>query len=153
MACIPVRHTLVNMIGCHGQVRTGLAVPELSDQSVDEANEIVSDLAHWIGSSDPGAVLRIAEGFGAALSMAASMRAGGSNADAIALALAEKAHVLGEMRDARHVGWLLLSVKLELLHLASTHPPTSTEREAAGLLREIEQLITELLRKSAAALR
>lgn len=120
-------------------------------EALEEANEILSDLAYWIRSCDPEAALRITEGFGAALARSAWMRTGGSGAGEIALALAERANALSQAKDARHVGWLLLSVKLELLQLASSRA-APVDQEPTELLQEIDQVIIELLQRGNAAL-
>lgn len=120
-------------------------------EALDDANQVVSDLAYWITSCDRDAALRIAEGFGAALAKSASMRSRGMSPNAIALALAERANALSHVKDAQHAGWLLLSVKLELLQLASS-ASSLPGQQAAELILELDQIMIELLQKGAAAL-
>lgn len=123
-----------------------------SKESLDDANEIVSELAYWITSCDANAALRIMEGFGTALATCASMRSGGSDAAAVVLALAERADALSRSEDAQHAGWLLLSLKIELLHLASSLPALPGRDLAFGLLQEVDEIIRELMRKGFSAL-
>ncbi len=72
------------------------------------------------------------EGFGAALSASAAMRAARSRGHAIALALAEEADRFRQLKDAQHAGWLLLSVKLELLHLSTGETACPVTRAPAS---------------------
>lgn len=123
-----------------------------SQASLEDANAIVSDLAYWVSSCDSGAALRMAEGFGAALSTSASMRSKGSEPPAIALALAETADRFRTAKDAQHAGWLLLSVKVELLHLAATDASSSVAQGASQLFGEVEQIARQLVRRGTAAL-
>ena len=123
-----------------------------SRASLEDANAIVSDLAYWVGSCDTNAALRMTEGFGAALSSSAAMRARGSEPPAIALALAERADRLKRMKDAQHAGWLLLSLKIELLHLAATAASSAMAQGARELSGEVEQIASELMRRGTAAL-
>ena len=118
-------------------------------EALKDANEIMSDLAYWVSASDADAAIRIAQGFGAALERSASMRASGYAADAIALALAEQATELGETKDLQHVGWLLLSLKLEILKVADE--PSDGRTETEDLLRELDELAAQLVRKGTAA--
>lgn len=123
-----------------------------SQASLEDANTIVSDLAYWVASCDTNAALRMTEGFGAALSCSAAMRAKGSEPPAIALALAETADKLKRMKDAQHAGWLLLSLKVELSHLAVTGASGGMAQGASELSDELEQIASELMRRGTAAL-
>ena len=124
---------------------------ERSRQFLDDANEILSDLAYWVGLSDAEAAVRIAEGFGAALALSASLRARGSTSGAIVLALAERAHALTEGKDAQHAGWLLLSLKLELLEMKTPRAVALGEARE-DLIRQLDHLTTELVQKGTAAM-
>lgn len=119
-------------------------------EALEDANEIMSDLAYWVRASDGDAAIRIAQGFGAALERSASMRASGSAGDAIALALAERATELGEAKNVEHVGWLLLSLKLEILGVSDERGDGRTETE--NLLRELDELTTQLVQRGTAAI-
>lgn len=123
-----------------------------ADASLEDADAIISDLAYWVGSCDAGAALRMTEGFGAALFTSAAMRASGSNAQAIALALAEKAEWFRRQKDSQHAGWLLLSLKLELLHLAASGEACPTAQGASEMFSEVEQIMRQLVRRGTAAL-
>jgi hypothetical protein len=80
------------------------------------------------------------------------MRAQGSEPQAIALALAETAHRLRRSKDAQHAGWLLLSVKIELLHLAATNVSSAVAQGANELFDEAEQIARQLVKRGTAAL-
>lgn len=126
-------------------------MPDEPQRALEEANEIISGLAYCIRSCDQDAALRIMEGFGEALAESAPLRAAGMNATAIALALAERAGALSQVKDPRHAGWLLVSVKVELLHLARSQA-TLLGGQSAELLRELDEIVLELLRKGTTAL-
>ena len=117
------------------------------EDGFDDLNEAVSRLAFWVAAADSGALLRMTEGFGAAVAASAAMRSCGHRPEAVALALAERAHALQVNRDAQHAGWLLLSIELELRNehrLIAEHDDTHA---IAGLLREVEEIGRELIQR------
>ena len=122
-------------------------MPQLTEEAIDDLNEAVSRLAHWVAAADPRALLRMTEGFGAAVATSARMRSGGKRPEAIALALAQQAHALQTERQAQHAGWLLLSIELELRN--EKHTPTALPQRTAieGLLCEVEEIGRELIRR------
>ena len=127
-----------------GEKRVGNRV-----EALDDANGMISDLAHWIRAADSDAAVGMAQGFGAALERAAALRASGRSGDTVAIPLAEQATVLSEAKDIRHVGWLLLSLNLELLKLQDQQ--SSRDVPAEDLLREVHALTSELVRKGVTA--
>lgn len=122
-------------------------MPHLTEEALDDLNEAVSRLAYWVAAADTRALLHMTEGFGAAVAASAAMRSDGRRPEAIALALAERAQALQVGRSAQHAGWLLLSIKLELMNEANA-PRALPHREAVdGLLREVEEVGRELMRR------
>ena len=113
---------------------------------LDEADAIISDLNYWVTASDADASIRIAEGFGAALVRSASLRLSGKTVREAALSLAEQAARLSENRDPRHIGWLLLSIKLELLDLSVLNV-SSSRHSLDDLLRQVDALTANLILK------
>jgi hypothetical protein len=118
----------------------------LTEDGFDDLNEAVSRLAYWIAAADSGALLRMTEGFGAAVAASAAMRSKGDRPEAVALALAERAHALQLDRDAQHAGWLLLSIELELRNEQRSFPQHQADAVGA-LLREVEEIGRELIRR------
>lgn len=118
---------------------------------MEDADATVSNLAFWVKASDADASIRIVEGFGAALAKSASLRLDGSTATQIALSLTEHAASLSAARDARHVGWLLLSLKLELLDLRLLDA-LGTRQSRDDLLRQLDILEANLIEKGVTAI-
>lgn len=118
-------------------------------EALDDANGMVSDLAYWIRTSDADAAVGMVQGFGAALERAAELRASGRSGDTVAMPLAEQATELSEAKDVRHVGWLLLSLNLELLTIQNQQ--SGSDIPTNDLLREVNTLTSELVRKGVAA--
>ena len=118
---------------------------------LDDADAIVSDLTYWVKGSDADASVRIAEGFGAALVRSASLRLTGATAREVVLSLTEQAADLSTSKDVRHVGWMLLSVKLELLAM-NVVEMQSSHHMREGLLRQLDVLTSDLVAKGVAAI-
>lgn len=116
----------------------------LDQEALDDLNEAVSRLAHWVGAGEPQALLQMTQGYGAAVAASAAMRSGGRSPEAIALTLAEKAQELQEARSARHAGWLLLSIEVELMKELGRPDEAPA---IADLLREIEEIGRDLMRR------
>lgn len=132
--------------------RDGPNLPELTKEAFEDLNEAVSHLAYWVASADDGALLRIVQGFGAAVEWSAAERSEGAAPEAVTLALADRAHQLQAAEDARHAGWLLLSIELELVQHAAD-PTGLLGRDAVECLaREAEEVGHELMRRSVRAL-
>lgn len=118
-------------------------------EPLDEMNQIVSVLAHWIGLCDAEAALLIFAGFEGAQATSALLRSRGAGDTAIAGLLAGHAEHLRRAHDARHAGWLLCSVKAELgalnetMHSSSRRDPAA-ELLAGDLTRDVDQLTTTL---------
>lgn len=148
--CTFVRHTIVNIRPRCGVLGTG-RVDERSRAILDDADAIISDLAHWVKGSDPHASMEIAEAFGAALERSASLRLAGSKAREIVLSLTEQAAHLSASKDVRHVGWMLLSVKLELLEMNPLHARSSLHSRD-DLLRQLDVLTSDLVAKGTTAI-
>lgn len=117
----------------------------LTEDGFDDLNEAVSRLAYWVAAADSGALLRMTEGFGAAVAASAAMRSSGHRPEAVALALAERAQALQLDRDAQHAGWLLLSIELELRNERRSFAADSDG--VSELLREVEEIGRELIRR------
>lgn len=118
---------------------------------LDDADAIVSDLTYWVRGSDADASVRIAEGFGAALVRSASLRLTGATAREIVLSLTEQAADLSTSKDVRHVGWMLLSVKLELLAMNALQVQ-SAHHLREGLLGQLDVLTSDLVAKGTTAI-
>lgn len=118
---------------------------------LDDADAIVSDLTYWVRGSDADASVRIAEGFGAALVRSASLRLTGATAREIVLSLTEQAADLSTSKDVRHVGWMLLSVKLELLAMNALQVQ-SAHHLREDLLRQLDVLTSDLVAKGTTAI-
>lgn len=132
--------------------RDGPNLPELTKEAFEDLNEAVSHLAYWVASADDGALLRIVQGFGAAIEWSASKRSEGAAPETLTLALAERAHQLQAAEDARHAGWLLLSIELELVQHAADPIGLLGKDAVQCLAREAEEVGQELMRRGARAL-
>ena len=119
----------------------------LTEDGFDDLNEAVSRLAYWVAAADSGALLRMTEGFGAAVAASAAMRSSGERPEAVALALAERASILQVDRDAQHAGWLLLSIDLELRNEQRCLANRRQSHAVDELLREVEEIGRELMRR------
>ena len=118
---------------------------------LDDADAIVSDLTYWVRGSDADASVRIAEGFGAALVRSASLRLTGATAREIVLSLTEQAADLSTSKDVRHVGWMLLSVKLELLAMNALQVQSAHHLREV-LLGQLDVLTSDLVAKGTTAI-
>lgn len=118
---------------------------------LDEADAIISDLARWVKGANAHASMEIAEGFGAALVRSASLRLVGATAREIVLSLTEQAAHLSASKDVRHVGWMLLSVKLELLEMNPLNAQSSLNSRD-DLLRQLDVLTSDLMAKGTTAI-
>ena len=124
---------------------------ERSRAILDDADAIVSDLTYWVKGADADASVRIAEGFVAALVRSASLRLTGATAREVVLSLTERAAYLSTSKDVRHVGWMVLSVKLELLAMNASEVQSSRHLRD-DLLRQLDVLTSDLMAKGASAI-
>ena len=119
----------------------------LTQDGFDDLNEAVSRLAYWVAAADSGALLRMMEGFGAAVAASAAMRSRGHRPETVALALAERAQALQLERDAQHAGWLLLSIELELRNERRSFADENDVSAIAELLGDVEEIGRNLIRR------
>ncbi|WP_375462121.1 hypothetical protein [uncultured Enterovirga sp.] len=122
-------------------------MPTLTEEAFDDLNEAVSRLAYWVAAADSRALLRMTEGFGAAVAASAAMRSNGDRPETVALALAERAQALQVARDAQHAGWLLLSIELELRNEQRSFADGHDLHAVGELLREVEEIGRELMQR------